>query len=919
MSVLKNLPRSATVWLLVSSTVSGAWPCNARADDPPRVQLSETLASLEPCEEHGVVLCKEHAARDAQSEGALQRLEHDMRGLARRQRYKVGNGSVGAGGFKAFDEVPLPLVDPLTPALEYVEVPAGGSPGRDDEDAEGGGDRGLPALEPAPVETMLADLSGLVCDGEAALALGKALYWDMQVGSDGRTACATCHFHAGADTRTRHNYSATVASAFRGPNREAPLLGPTAQGAEVYGSAGVVRRIFDGFGPGERPEVDAWRPIDEAYVERARRAGLIWGQLLDEFVIGGHRVRQVTTRNSPTSIGAAGYDRQFHDGRASNEFNGFDFNGDAAGLPGYHQGGRYVPGVIGSLGGGEVILPLRRELPAGASLDPRGVWKLIDGQVERVPVRIPNASLASQAVGPTVSEVEMSWDGRKFYHVGHKMLEVVDRPLAGQEVHPEDSVLGPYAAEDGDGLHVSYRELIEAAFGPEWWEHADGPVFSDRFAEYSQMEANFALFFGISVMLYESTLVPDDSPFDRYARRLFAGPLPVGEGLPIDAEQLRGFELFRTAGCIDCHGLPEFSSATLSHLRGPLREGEEAEDETRLVSDSETELVELMELIPLPEIESDIRIFLDLFGRRHGEARRRDLQVTYLVERFYDGGFYNLGVRPSVEDPGVGGSLRPDLEPGPIGVPTDEDRQESAAPLNDRYLLDTFAPEVEIEVLPGLEGIEKARQLQRQEGQAQPEPGPSIEQELLPREAQVMQYKMESRSAPGGEEFEPAGPGLSSASTGGVAAAIEFSLARRLHPRWRTAVNGAFKSPTLRNVELTGPYMHNGGLTTLRDVVEFYDHGGDFGVETNLHKHPEIEPLGLTDVEVDALVAFLETLTDDRVRYSRAPFDHPELVVPVGYLVGDDGTPVEDWKTIEAVGIDGRESPLMPFPSEDFP
>ncbi len=36
---------------------------------------------------------------------------------------------------------------------------------------------------------------------QSLIVLGKALFWDVQVGSDGRTACATCHFHAGADHR----------------------------------------------------------------------------------------------------------------------------------------------------------------------------------------------------------------------------------------------------------------------------------------------------------------------------------------------------------------------------------------------------------------------------------------------------------------------------------------------------------------------------------------------------------------------------------------------------------------------------------------------------------------------------------------------------------------------------------------------
>src|SRR5687768_3935861 len=51
------------------------------------------------------------------------------------------------------------------------------------------------------------NLSEFIRDEEAALVLGKALFWDMQVGSDGVQACATCHFRAGADPRSRNQVS----------------------------------------------------------------------------------------------------------------------------------------------------------------------------------------------------------------------------------------------------------------------------------------------------------------------------------------------------------------------------------------------------------------------------------------------------------------------------------------------------------------------------------------------------------------------------------------------------------------------------------------------------------------------------------------------------------------------------------------
>jgi cytochrome c peroxidase len=72
-------------------------------------------------------------------------------------------------------------------------------------------------------------------------------------------------------------------------------------------------------------------------------------------------------------------------------------------------------------------------------------------------------------------------------------------------------------------------------------------------------------------------------------------------------------------------------------------------------------------------------------------------------------------------------------------------------------------------------------------------------------------------------------------------------------------LKGAFKTPTLRDIELTAPYMHNGMYKTLDEVVEHYDRGGD--VKDNLS--PNMKPLGLSVQEKHDLVAFMSTLTGD--------------------------------------------------------
>jgi cytochrome c peroxidase len=77
---------------------------------------------------------------------------------------------------------------------------------------------------------------------------------------------------------------------------------------------------------------------------------------------------------------------------------------------------------------------------------------------------------------------------------------------------------------------------------------------------------------------------------------------------------------------------------------------------------------------------------------------------------------------------------------------------------------------------------------------------------------------------------------------------------------------GAFKTPFLRDVLLTGPYMHDGSLETLWDVIEFFSKGGG----QNPFLDPEMKPLGLTASEVDDLVNFLGALTSDRFAELRA-------------------------------------------------
>ena len=97
---------------------------------------------------------------------------------------------------------------------------------------------------------------------------------------------------------------------------------------------------------------------------------------------------------------------------------------------------------------------------------------------------------------------------------------------------------------------------------------------------------------------------------------------------------------------------------------------------------------------------------------------------------------------------------------------------------------------------------------------------------------------------------------------------------------------GKFRAPSLRNVELTAPYLHNGSIRTLREVLEFYNKRDleperwgvtDYPETVN---HDDLGDLGLTDEETTDLLNFLHAFTDDCLKsktttFPNAPEDTP--------------------------------------------
>ncbi|HLQ44559.1 MAG TPA: cytochrome c peroxidase, partial [Planctomycetaceae bacterium] len=291
--------------------------------------------------------------------------------------------------------------------------------------ASGSGKAAAPAAAPATLSSVPVplppNLGDFVTDRAAAIVLGKSLFWDMQAGGDGKQACASCHFQAGVDNRTRNTINPR-GGAFRGANYQLTsadypfhrLADPNNNASavlsdtkEVTGSQGLIKADFLNINEGS--PADSSTTVPDA-----------------TFNIGGVNARQVTGRNTPTIINAVFNNRNFWDGRANRFFNGVNPFG---------------------------------EMDAGAK-----VWSFDGTAMTQVSILLDNASLASQAVGPPNNNVEMSFNGRTFPLLGRKMLSLP--PLGTQKVDPTDSVLGSSANVGGTGLlpTVTYAGMIRSAF-----------------------------------------------------------------------------------------------------------------------------------------------------------------------------------------------------------------------------------------------------------------------------------------------------------------------------------------------------------------------------------------------------------------------------------------------------------------------
>ena len=344
------------------------------------------------------------------------------------------------------------------------------------------------------------NLGEFVKDKKAAIVLGKSLFWDTQVSSNGMVSCATCHLngHGGVDARNKNQLSPGLlrVNASGGPDPDITFNAGKGPNSVLQPADFPFHKLADPNDRSSQVLADSNDVVGSQGVSLTKFIDIVPGSAVDKvevvpdpvFNVQGTNVRQVTERNTPSTINAVFNHRQFWDGRAQNEFNGVN------------PFGARDPKAF-------VLKSLRKQDPP-----------------EEVKIRLKNSSLASQAVGPPLSSVEESATGRILPDVGQKFNRIKVkklpretgkklkqlRPLGKQLVHPQDSVLGSLSRWPQPGLKdKSYEDMIEDAFHPEWWDSQYiikvGPTGGTQYIrkpqgasatdEFSVMDYNFSLFF----------------------------------------------------------------------------------------------------------------------------------------------------------------------------------------------------------------------------------------------------------------------------------------------------------------------------------------------------------------------------------------------------------------------------------------
>lgn len=389
--------------------------------------------------------------------------------------------------------------------------------------------RPLAPLSSVPIPDV-PGISDYVADKNAAIALGKALFWDMQAGSDGVQACASCHFNAGADSRVKNSISPGIKAGDTTFQVGIQLAGKDYPNYTL--NPGTAAAGFGGYHDGDFPlhkqnnpdtrnepgsdvnDIVGSQGVFSTSFDRIRLGRSVEKQTISSDQIFSYpdpsnpnntiNTRRVEPRNTPSAVNAVFNNRSFWDGRAQNTCNGANPFGERDSSSHFFFATTAAALLTSTL------------------------------------VRLQNSSLCSQALGPPGSNFEMSASNRTFRDIGRKLLFLASTksaasrtPLAKQKVDPTDSVLGKTSLGSAPGLKKSYADMIRAAFQPKWWQSnklicvpnsgsgtettvATMKACPAGTTAYFQMEYNFSLFWGIAIQMYESTLVADRTPLDQY-------------------------------------------------------------------------------------------------------------------------------------------------------------------------------------------------------------------------------------------------------------------------------------------------------------------------------------------------------------------------------------------------------------------
>ncbi len=768
--------------------------------------------------------------------------------------------------------------------------------------------------------------------------LGKALFWDMQVGGDGIQSCATCHYHAGAD----HRKQSQMSPGLKGGDKAHDLVGVGPNGTLAHAHFSPLSARNRGL-PVSEAALQAGGSTPDAPNGTPGVAGIKPSAALDvNDVVSSHGIRAGTHAGVSTN-------RVDNATLATADDNGFNHNfiANAAGVPDTVRrvAPRNAPSVLNAVYNFRNFADGRADAffngvnPLGFRDPDATVKTYVGGVLGQERLNIPFSSLASQAVGPIGNDFEMVFSARSHRELGKKLSSA--QPLKGQLVSCNDSLLGGQTdcgaqGTSNRGLSGDYKSRIRATFDERFWGNGAGSdvclnaagvqvACGDLTQAYTLMEWNFSLFFGLAVQAYESILTTEDTIVDLIVGGKATGTLTNGAGvnakvvnvakLPLEdcianlalntsvAQQaiatnlctahyakfihplaVAGTESLLTAnpvgtrakigGCTDpltCTTSPNAANAQKTLLNVDRGLGRFFAGATGCsVCHFNPEFT-----------GATVQAITGFGGGPVGQLPpgqvKREIELPVLMERMiafnglatvYDTGFYNIGVRPTPEDISLGDQIG--------GVPLAITKLAEVIAGGSSAGLDA----TKINTIAGWLAAGNVLML------------PTSPTNLTP-----VPFRLNLAC----------GPGLNAVTANNTV----VNCVPTVIPGERLLRNGAFKAQGLRNVQFTGPYLHNGSKMNLRQVMEFYKTAGHF---TNLNLNNldagmKIFALGVADEA--AVVELMETgLTDWRLAHEQGKFDHPEICIPNGH---DPVTGETRLVGIPAVGSSGNGLRLQTF------